>query len=255
MIRVRNLRVGFGVKGAMRAVDNVSFHVDEEETFGLVGESGCGKSTLLRVLCGLNRNWDGEITIAGEVMRPERSRAFFKSVQMVFQDPYGSLHPRHSVNAMLSEPLAIHRMDRADARISEMLEQVGLGPAFRYRYPHQLSGGQRQRLAIAHALILEPKVLLLDEPTSALDVSVQAEILNLLKEIREIRRLTCILVSHDLAVISYMCGRIGVMNSGKILEELSAAQLTGSAAHHPYTVQLLSASRGYDHALAKELPD
>ncbi len=252
VITVKNLRVSFG---AMRAVDDVSFHVDAEETFGLVGESGCGKSTLLRVLCGLNRDWQGEITIAGEAITPNRSRAFFKSVQMVFQDPYGSLHPRHSVNAVLTEPLAIHRMDRVDARVAEMLDQVGLGAAFRYRYPHQLSGGQRQRLAIARALILEPKVLLLDEPTSALDVSVQAEILNLLKEIRQTRRLTCILVSHDLAVISYMCGRIGVMNNGKILEELSATQLNSNTGHHRYTVQLLTASRGYDHALAKELPD
>jgi peptide/nickel transport system ATP-binding protein len=252
VITVKNLRVGFG---AMRAVDDVSFHVDADETFGLVGESGCGKSTLLRVLCGLNRDWQGEIVIAGDAITPNRSRAFFKNVQMVFQDPYGSLHPRHSVNSVLSEPLAIHGMDRADARVAEMLDQVGLGAAFRYRYPHQLSGGQRQRLAIARALILEPKVLLLDEPTSALDVSVQAEILNLLTEIRQTRRLTCILVSHDLAVISYMCGRIGVMNHGKILEELSATQLTSNTGHHRYTVQLLTASRGYDHALARELPD
>jgi peptide/nickel transport system ATP-binding protein len=252
VITVKNLRVSFG---AMRAVDDVSFHVGAEETFGLVGESGCGKSTILRVLCGLNRDWHGEITIAGEVITPNRSRAFFKSVQMVFQDPYGSLHPRHSVNTVLTEPLSIHRMDRADARVAEVLDQVGLGAAFRYRYPHQLSGGQRQRLAIARALILEPKVLLLDEPTSALDVSVQAEILNLLSEIRQTRRLTCILVSHDLAVISYMCKRIGVMNNGKILEELSATQLNSNTGHHRYTVQLLTASRGYDHALAQELLD
>jgi peptide/nickel transport system ATP-binding protein len=231
VITVKNLRVSFGARSAMRAVDDVSFHVGAEETFGLVGESGCGKSTLLRVLCGLNRNWQGEITIAGEAITPDRSRAFFKNVQMVFQDPYGSLHPRHSVNTMLTEPLSIHRMDRADARVAEMLDQVGLGAAFRYRYPHQLSGGQRQRLAIARALILEPKVLLLDEPTSALDVSVQAEILNLLTEIRRARKLTCILVSHDLAVISYMCGRIGVMNHGKTLEELSATQLNSNTGH------------------------
>ena len=252
MITVKNLRISFG---AMHAVDDVSFHVDAEETFGLVGESGCGKSTLLRVLCGLNRSWQGEITIDGEIITPNRSRAFFKDVQMVFQDPYGSLHPRHTVDSVLTEPLTIHRMDRIDARVAGMLDQVGLGPAFRYRYPHQLSGGQRQRLAIARALILEPKVLLLDEPTSALDVSVQAEILNLLKDIRQSRKLTCILVSHDLAVISYMCSRIGVMNHGKILEELSATQLNSDSAHDRYTMQLLAASRGYDHALAKELPD
>jgi len=252
VITVKNLSVNFG---AMRAVDDVSFDVDVEETFGLVGESGCGKSTLLRVLCGLNRDWHGAITIDGSTITPNRSRAFFKDVQMVFQDPYGSLHPRHTVNSVLSEPLVIHRVDRIDARVAAMLDQVGLGPAFRYRYPHQLSGGQRQRLAIARALILEPKVLLLDEPTSALDVSVQAEILNLLKDIRQMRKLTCILVSHDLAVISYMCQRIAVMNHGQILEELSPAQLTGTTGHHPYTAQLLTASRGYDHTLAQELPE
>jgi ABC-type dipeptide/oligopeptide/nickel transport system ATPase subunit len=240
---------------AFRAVDGISFKVDRGESVGLVGESGCGKSTLLRVLCGLNRDWQGEIVIAGDAITPNRSRAFFKNVQMVFQDPYGSLHPRHSVNSVLREPLAIHGMDRADARVAEMLDQVGLGAAFRYRYPHQLSGGQRQRLAIARALILEPKVLLLDEPTSALDVSVQAEILNLLTDIRRSRKLTYILVSHDLAVISHMCGRIAVMNQGHILEELVATQLSGNAAHHPYTTQLLTASLGYDRALAAKLAD
>jgi peptide/nickel transport system ATP-binding protein len=255
MINIKNLGVSFGAKHATRAVDGVSFHVKAEETFGLVGESGCGKSTVLRVLCGLNRHWEGEITIAGETLTPHRSRAFFKNVQMVFQDPYGSLHPRHTVNTTLMEPLSIHGMDRADARVAAVLDQVGLGAAFRYRYPHQLSGGQRQRLAIARALILEPKVLLLDEPTSALDVSVQAEILNLLTDIRRSRKLTCILVSHDLAVISHMCERIAVMNHGQILEELSATQLNSNAAHHPYTTQLLTASQGYDRALVEKLID
>ncbi len=148
MITVKHLSVNFG---AMRAVDDVSFQVEPEETFGLVGESGCGKSTLLRVLCGLNRDWQGEITIDGDTITANRSRAFFKDVQMVFQDPYGSLHPRHTVDSVLTEPLVIHRMDRVDRRVAAMLDQVGLGPAFRYRYPHQLSGGQRQRLAIARA--------------------------------------------------------------------------------------------------------
>ena len=239
----------------MRAVDDVSFHVGAEETFGLVGESGCGKSTLLRVLCGLNRDWQGEITIAGEAITPNRSRAFFKNVQMVFQDPYGSLHPRHSVNTMLTEPLSIHRMDRADARVAEMLDQVGLGAAFRYRYPHQLSGGQRQRLAIARALILEPKVLLLDEPTSALDVSVQAEILNLLTEIRQARRLTCILVSHDLGgdLVYVRADRRDEprQDPGRIIGHATEQQHRPPSLHR----QLLTASRGYDHALAKELPD
>lgn len=251
MIEVRDLCVRFGTGAAeVRAVDGISFSIAGGETFGLVGESGCGKSTVLRTLCGLFRNWQGRIVVHGVEVGAHRPRDFFKQVQMVFQDPYGSLHPRHTVNTTLNEPLAIHGMRDADARIAAVLDQVGLGPAFRYRYPHQLSGGQRQRLAIARALILEPGVLLLDEPTSALDVSVQAEILNLLMEIRERRRLTCMLVSHDLAVVAHMCDRIAVMSYGKILEVVNTSELESGAPHHPYTEALLRASRGYDRRLA-----
>ena len=248
MIGVRDLRVSFA---ASRAVDGVSFEVAEGETFGLVGESGCGKSTVLRALCGLNCDWQGQIEIDGTPVAAQRPREFFKRVQMVFQDPYGSLHPRHTVNTTLTEPLAIHGIDGIDARIAEVLDQVGLGAAFRYRYPHQLSGGQRQRLAIARALILEPRVLLLDEPTSALDVSVQAEILNLLVDIREQRRLTCMLVSHDLAVVAHMCDRIAVMNHGRIVEVLATNDLETDQPHNAYTEALLQASRGYDRRLAE----
>jgi ABC-type dipeptide/oligopeptide/nickel transport system ATPase subunit len=251
VIEVANLTVRFGADAAeVRAVDGISFTVGAGETFGLVGESGCGKSTVLRTLCGLNRAWQGRIAFDGAAATMHRPREFFRRVQMVFQDPYGSLHPRHTVNTTLKEPLAIHGIGNADARIASVLEQVGLGTAFRYRYPHQLSGGQRQRLAIARALILEPRVLLLDEPTSALDVSVQAEILNLLVEIREQRHLTCMLVSHDLAVVAHMCDRIAVMNHGQILEVLTAAELESGATRHPYTEALLRASRGYDRQLA-----
>jgi peptide/nickel transport system ATP-binding protein len=251
MISVRDLRVTFGTgTNLVHAVDGVSFAVQPGETYGLVGESGCGKSTILRALCGLNPNWSGHVTIGGEQMMPVRSRAFYRRVQMVFQDPYGSLHPRHTVNATLAEPLAIHGIGDTDERIARVLVQVGLGPAFRYRYPHQLSGGQRQRLAIARALVLDPQVLLLDEPTSALDVSVQAEILNLLADLRERLGLTCILVSHDLAVVAHMCDRLGVMNAGHLLEELPVAALEDDSPAHPYTRQLLAASLGYDRRLA-----
>ena len=164
---------------------------------------------------------------------------------MVFQDPYASLHPRHTVDRVLSEPLAIHGFDDAEARIERALNDVGLGRGFRFRYPHQLSGGQRQRVAIARALILEPKVLLLDEPTSALDASIQAEVLNLLDRIRAERGLTYILVSHDLAVVAHMCERLMVMQQGLAVEELTRAELQARQAGQTYTRDLLTASEGY----------
>jgi ABC-type dipeptide/oligopeptide/nickel transport system ATPase subunit len=247
MIDVRDLTVTFGRGNqAVRAVRGVSFSVGEGEVFGLVGESGSGKSTVLQALCGLIRHWTGEIVIDGDAQKPRRNKAFHKKVQMVFQDPYGSLHPRHTVDRILSEPVAIHGLGDAEARIIRALEEVGLGADFRFRYPHQLSGGQRQRVAVARALILEPRILLLDEPTSALDVSVQAEVLNLLSRLREKRGLTYILVSHDLSVVAHMCGRLAVMNRGVIVENLDVETLRRQTPEHPYTKQLMVASLGYD---------
>jgi peptide/nickel transport system ATP-binding protein len=152
---------------------------------------------------------------------------------MVFQDPYGSLHPRHTVDRTLAEPALIHRLGDAGLRVERALRAVGLGRGFRYRYPHQLSGGQRQRVAIARALMLEPKVLLLDEPTSSLDVSVQAEILNLLAELRAARGLTYLFVSHNLAVIGHMCQRVAIMNQGRIVEQVPTAALASGALGDP----------------------
>jgi ABC-type dipeptide/oligopeptide/nickel transport system ATPase subunit len=251
MISVSGLEVTFGQGGdAIRAVRGVAFDVAPGESFGLVGESGSGKSTVLRVLAGLNRSWSGRARIAGHDLADRRDRAFPKLVQMVFQDPYGSLHPRHTVDRVLSEPLEIHGIGDRDARIARVLTDVGLGPAFRFRFPHQLSGGQRQRVAIARALVLEPKVLLLDEPTSALDVSVQAEILNLLRRLRAEHGLTFVLVSHNLAVVSYMCDRLAVMNRGLVVEEMTAESLRRQEPREAYTRQLLLASRGYDREAA-----
>lgn len=247
MIRVRDLTVVFGEGGqAIRAVDGVDFDVAEGESFGLVGESGSGKSTVLRALVGFNPEWSGEIVIAGQSQTGKRDKAFFRDCQMVFQDPYGSLHPRYTVDRILSEPIEIHRLGDADRRIGAVLRDVGLGPEFRFRFPHQLSGGQRQRVAVARALILEPKVMLLDEPTSALDVSVQAEILNLLRRLRRERGLTYVLVTHNLAVVAYMCERIAVMNHGRFVEEMTVERLRAGQPEHDYTRQLLSASQGYD---------
>ena len=250
MIEVENLNVDFG---DIRAVDGISFEVARGEAFGIVGESGSGKSTVLRALSGLNRRWSGRMVVDGEPQTARRTRAFHRHLQMVFQDPYASLHPRHTVDRALSEPLRIHGIGEREPRILRALREVGLGPEHRFRYPHQLSGGQRQRVAIARALILEPGVLLLDEPSSALDVSVQAEILNLLQRLRRERTLTYVLVSHNLAVVAHLCSRVAVMNAGRFIEELDVATLRARRTQHPYTAQLLRASEGYDRAAAAAL--
>lgn len=256
MIDAQGLHVIFGRgRQAVHAVRGIDFHVAAGESFGLVGESGSGKSTVLRAISGLISDWRGRIVVDGQPLGAKRDKAFTKLVQMVFQDPYGSLHPRHTVDRILSEPIAIHRLGDSDRRIARALDEVGLGPAFRYRYPHQLSGGQRQRVAIARALILEPKILLLDEPTSALDVSIQAEVLNLLQRIKRERALTYILVSHNLAVVAHMCARLAVMNRGAIVEEMTVAQLRAQAPAHAYTRQLLTASLGYDRAAVSRFED
>jgi peptide/nickel transport system ATP-binding protein len=170
--------------------------------------------------------------------------------QMVFQDPYGSLHPNQTVDQILALPVAIHRLDRGETRIVQALAEVGLGAEHRYRYPHQLSGGQRQRVAIARALILEPRILLLDEPTSALDVSVQAEILNLLSRLRRHHGLTLLMVSHDLAVIAHLCERIGVMSRGQLLEITTATAMANNQVTHDYTRELLRSNAGFDRSSA-----
>jgi peptide/nickel transport system ATP-binding protein len=213
-----------------------------------VGESGSGKSTVLRAVAGLIPYASGEVTLAGRRVERRRTTAERKMVQMVFQDPYGSLHPNQTVDQTLAMPVAIHRLDRGEARIAQALAEVGLGREHRYRYPHQLSGGQRQRVAIARALILEPRILLLDEPTSALDVSVQAEILNLLSRLRRDHGLTMLMVSHDLAVIAHLCERIGVMNRGQLLEITTATAMANNQVTHDYTRQLLRSNAGFDRS-------
>ncbi|NIX77033.1 ABC transporter ATP-binding protein [Microvirga terricola] len=239
MIEVEQLRVRFGDN---EVVKGVSLNVPAGGSFGIVGESGSGKSTVLRALSGLNGAWTGRIAIDGESVGPRRDKAFFRKVQMVFQDPYGSLHPRQTIDRILSEPLLVHGMDNIERRIETVLAEVALPNAVRFRYPHQLSGGQRQRVAIARALIAEPEVLLLDEPTSALDVSVQAEILNLLADLRERRNLTYILVSHNLAVVSHLCPTVGVMLGGQMVEVISAEDLRAGKTQHPHTSELRALS-------------
>ncbi len=250
MIEVEGLDVTFGSgRARVEAVQGVSFAVPARSSFGLVGESGSGKSTILRALSGLNPSWRGRVRIAGEDLPRKPPLAFYKRVQMVFQDPFGSLHPRRTIDATLREPLAIHRLGDADARIARALDEVRLGTEFRYRFPHQLSGGQRQRVAIARALILEPELLLLDEPTSALDVSIQAEIINLLNELRRRRGLTYLFVSHDLGVVAHLCDRLAIMRKGRIVESVAGDALAEGRLEHPYSRQLYQASQGYDRAV------
>jgi peptide/nickel transport system ATP-binding protein len=248
-LRVQGLRV---VYGGFAAVEGLSFEVAPGESFGIVGESGSGKSTVLRALCGLAPRSAGEIGLTsiepGTTLPQPGSLGWRRAVQMVFQDPYGSLHPRQTIDRQLAEPLALHGLgqgDEREARIQQALDEVGLGAGFRFRYPHQLSGGQRQRVAIARALILRPQVLLLDEPTSALDASVQAEVLNLLEALREQRRLSFVMVSHDLAVVTHLCQRLLVMQGGRAVETLAAADLAARRVQAPYTQRLMAAAAGF----------
>ncbi|TCQ91828.1 peptide/nickel transport system ATP-binding protein [Rahnella sp. JUb53] len=254
MIDVRNLNLTFG-EGAKttQVLTDVNIAVREGEIFGLVGESGSGKTTVLKCLAGLFTHWKGELEIDGQQLEHRIGRDRCRLVQMVFQDPYGSLHPRHTIGDILEEPLQIHRIDQRDQRINTILEKVGLNRAFRSRYPHQLSGGQRQRVAIARALILKPRVLLLDEPTSALDVSVQAEILNLLFDLQKEEGLTYLMVTHDLGVIAHLCQRVAVMKYGKILETLETDALLRGDITDDYTRVLVDASRDYSREMAAKV--
>ncbi|MFN3292620.1 MAG: ABC transporter ATP-binding protein [Gemmobacter sp.] len=241
MIAVQELTVRFGPTTVLHGV---SFDVAQGESFALVGESGSGKSTILKALAGQVDDWSGRMTVGGQPITRSRTRAQAAQVQMVFQDPYGSLHPRRTVDDTLAEPLAIHGLPDRDARVLAMLDAVGLARRFRFRLPHQLSGGQRQRVAIARALMLQPRVLLLDEPTSALDVSVQAEILNLLKRLRAEQGLTFLLVTHDLPVVSFLCDRLAVLRSGRIEETAPVALLRSRALNSAYGRELLARSEG-----------
>ncbi|MQT14657.1 ABC transporter ATP-binding protein [Segnochrobactrum spirostomi] len=221
-VRIEDLVIDFERDGETRSVVNgVSFSIAAEETFGLIGPSGCGKSTVLRVLAGINRAWRGRIDLLGAPLVPGTRLAGRRrrAVQMVFQDPYGSLHPRHRIRRTLTEPMVVAGFDDRERRLADALAQVGFSPDIAERYPHQLSGGQRQRIAIARALVVEPDLLLLDEPTSALDMSVQADILNLLQDLKARRPMTTVLVSHDPGVVAHLCDRVVRMEAGRIIGE------------------------------------
>lgn len=233
-------------KQSLRAVDGVSFSVRKGETFALVGESGCGKSTLARLLAGLYPLTKGKIYYDGvdiSTMTPRQKRQWQQRIQMIFQDPYASLNPRWRVGRIIAEPLATHTqlsLQQQTQKVIDLLEQVGLGPADRHRYPHQFSGGQRQRISIARALALNPEFIICDEPTSALDVSVQAQVLNLMKDLQAEHQLSYLFISHNLAVVHHIADRIGVMYLGRIVEIAPRDALFQNPLH-PYTKMLLAA--------------
>jgi peptide/nickel transport system ATP-binding protein len=256
LLTVRDLEVHFPITrgvlrrrqiGTVRAVDGVDLDIEAETTFGLVGESGCGKSTLGRALLRLVEPTSGTVQFDGvdllglkdEPMRRMRSR-----MQMVFQDPMASLNPRQSVYTTLTEPLAAHGVQMSaperDAHVRELLDSVGLPASAANRYPHEFSGGQRQRIGIARAIALKPDLLIADEPVSALDVSIQAQVVNLLRELQERLRLTFIVIAHDLAVVRHISRQVGVMYLGGIVEQGGADELYAQPLH-PYTIALLSA--------------
>jgi peptide/nickel transport system ATP-binding protein/oligopeptide transport system ATP-binding protein len=259
LVSVRDLVKSFrGTRGlllarsaaAVTAVDGVSFDVMRGETLGLVGETGCGKSTTARLIMRLLEPSAGEVRFDGHdigQLRGAQLKALRREMQMVFQDPYSSLNPRKTVGAIVAEPFAIHGLlrDRAARRrrVQELLETVGMSPEHHNRYPHEFSGGQRQRIGIARALALEPRLLIADEPVSALDVSVQAQVLNLLRDLQSRFGLTLLFISHDLSVIRYMCDRVAVMRAGRIVELADNEQLY-RAPRDAYTRQLLASVPG-----------
>jgi oligopeptide/dipeptide ABC transporter ATP-binding protein len=243
--------------GAVQAVDGVSFDVKRGEALGIVGETGCGKTTTARLVNRLVEPTSGSIRIDGhEIANLSRKqlKPLRREVQMIFQDPYSSLNPRKTVGAIISEPFVIHDLktgkgERKNA-VQELMEQVGLNPEHYNRFPHEFSGGQRQRIGVARALALQPKLIIADEPVSALDVSIQAQILNLLRELQREFELTLILISHDLSVVRHMCDRVAVMYLGKIVE-IADSDALYLHPRHPYTGALLSAVPVPDPALAE----
>tara|TARA_Y100000814_G_scaffold180044_1_gene131569 strand:- start:256 stop:1020 length:765 start_codon:yes stop_codon:yes gene_type:complete len=247
MIHVENLNVGYGGRRNYKAiVREVSFRIGSGMSLGLVGQSGSGKTSIVHAIAGLNQNWAGTIEVDGETPNKRSNKIFRRKVQLMFQDSYSSLHPKHLINTILEEPLKINRMPEVSARVLGVLNQVGLESWVLSRYPHQLSGGQRQRVALARALVVKPTTLLLDEPTSGLDMLAQKEVIQLLNKLREAEGLTYLVVSHDIAVINELCEWCAVVQNGRLVDMQRTVNfaLEGPTLS-PYTRRLLEASTNY----------
>lgn len=254
LLEVKNLKTYYPIRrgvmrrtvGHVKAVDGVDFQIDEGETFGLVGESGCGKSTTGRTILRLIPQTDGEIRFQGKdisTLSGSGMRDFYRDMQLIFQDPYASLNPRKPIGKLIEEPMIVHHLHTAkerEKRVHELLEVVGLHSYHASRYPHEFSGGQRQRIGIARALALNPKLIVADEPVSALDVSIQSQVLNLLRQLQQEFGLTYLFIAHDLSVVKHISDRIAVMYLGRIVELADKRSLYNQPLH-PYTQALLSA--------------